>query len=117
MLTKQQLRRLAHRRGIGLHALERDYIQYLILSVLYTRGQGLLFKGGTALHVVYRSPRYSEDLDFNATLDVSATKQELRDAVAGLGRYGIVAAVREHAGPAPQADDMTVVVVKRNPLR
>ncbi len=30
---------------------------------------------------------------------------------------GIVAAVREHAGPAPQADDMTVVVVKREPLR
>lgn len=94
MLTRRQLQRIAQRHGIGLHTLERDYVQYLVLSIMYNRSQALLFKGGTALRVVHRSPRYSEDLDFNTTLDVEATKRDLGEVVAGLGRYGIVAAVR-----------------------
>ena len=77
MLTRQQLQRIAQRRAIGLHALERDYVQYLVLSILYTRGQSFVFKGGTALRVVHHSPRYFEDLDFNTTVDLDATKQEL----------------------------------------
>jgi predicted nucleotidyltransferase component of viral defense system len=94
MLTKQQLQRIAQRRAIGLHALERDYVQYLVLSIMYNHSQSFIFKGGTALRVVHHSPRYSEDLDFNATGDVDATKWELHEAVSGLGRYGIVAAMR-----------------------
>jgi hypothetical protein len=94
MLTKQQLQRIAQHRAIGLHALERDYVQYLVLSILYTRSQSLVFKGGTALRVVHHSPRYSEDLDFNATMGVDMMKQELRALLPGLGHYGIVAAIR-----------------------
>jgi predicted nucleotidyltransferase component of viral defense system len=89
MLTKQQLQRIAQHRAIGLHALERDYVQYLVLSIVYTRGQSFVFKGGTALRVVHHSPRYSEDLHFNTAVDLDTTKRELREVVAGLGRYGI----------------------------
>ena len=94
MLTRQQLQRIAQRRAIGLHALERDYVQYLVLSILYTRSQFFVFKGGTALRVVYHSPGYSEDLDFNTTVDLDETKQYLHEVLVGLGRYGIVAAIR-----------------------
>ena len=44
----------------------REYIQHLFLSSLYKfpKAEKLLFKGGTALRIVYGSPRFSEDLDF-----------------------------------------------------
>lgn len=94
MLTKQQLQRIAQRHGVGLQAQERDYIQHLFLSVLYARDQALLFKGGTALRVVYHSPRYSEDLDFNTTLELNDTQKRFAQAITDLARFGIVAARR-----------------------
>lgn len=44
----------------------REYCQHLFLSFLYKQSgsEKLLFKGGTALRVVFKSPRFSEDLDF-----------------------------------------------------
>ncbi len=94
MLTKRQLQRIAQRHGIGLQAQERDYIQHLFLSVLYGRSQALLFKGGTALRVLHRSPRYSEDLDFNTTLGLTDTKALFQQAVADLARFGVTALAR-----------------------
>lgn len=67
MLTLAQLRRIAQRNRIGLQPQERDYIQHLFLYLLYSASRredvGLHFKGGTALRIVYHSPRFSEDLD------------------------------------------------------
>jgi len=94
MLTKRQLQRIAQRHRVGLQAQERDYIQHLFLSVLYRRSQGLLFKGGTALRVLHRSPRYSENLDFNSTLDLADTKALFRQAIADLARFGVMALAR-----------------------
>jgi len=45
----------------------REYVQHLFLTELYQLpgSEKLLFKGGTALRIVYNSPRFSEDLDFS----------------------------------------------------
>ncbi|MEW6407698.1 MAG: nucleotidyl transferase AbiEii/AbiGii toxin family protein [Patescibacteria group bacterium] len=45
----------------------REYIQHIFLSSLYKikDSEKLLFKGGTALKIIYGSPRFSEDLDFD----------------------------------------------------
>lgn len=47
----------------------REYFQHLFLSYLYQQSgsERLLFKGGTALRIVFRSPRFSEDLDFTGS--------------------------------------------------
>ena len=66
MLTRTQIQRLAQRNHIGMQAQERDYLQHLLLMLLYSRSQALIFKGGTALRLVSRGGRYSEDLDFSA---------------------------------------------------
>lgn len=44
----------------------REYVQNLFLGELYkiNGSEKLLFKGGTALRLLYSSPRFSEDLDF-----------------------------------------------------
>ncbi|MBX7233720.1 MAG: nucleotidyl transferase AbiEii/AbiGii toxin family protein [Caldilineales bacterium] len=68
MLTRTQIQRLAQRNHIGMQAQERDYLQHLLLMLLYARSQALIFKGGTALRLVYRGARYSEDLDFSAMI-------------------------------------------------
>jgi predicted nucleotidyltransferase component of viral defense system len=94
MLTRAQIQRLAQRHGIGAQAQERDYIQHLLLFLLYSRSQMLAFKGGTALRVVYHGNRYSEDLDFNGPADVEALKKLWQAVLDGLGDFGIAAELR-----------------------
>ena len=55
--------------------LLREYLQYKVLEVIYDSkfGDKLTFMGGTAIHIVHGSPRFSEDLDFdNRGLDLPA---------------------------------------------
>jgi predicted nucleotidyltransferase component of viral defense system len=94
MLTRAQIQRLAQRNHIGMQVQERDYLQHLLLSLLYARSQALIFKGGTALRLVYQGNRYSEDLDFNGPDDVEALRHLWRDVVADLKDFGILAEVR-----------------------
>ena len=56
----------------------REYCQHLFLSYLYQEpgSERLLFKGGTALRIVFRSPRFSEDLDFTGS---HITQHEVED--------------------------------------
>lgn len=49
----------------------REFWEIVILKGLFDSPEGkfLIFKGGTALRLVYGSPRFSEDLDFSLTID------------------------------------------------
>jgi uncharacterized protein len=94
MLTRAQIQRLAQRQSIGVQVQERDYLQNLLLFLLYRRSQALVFKGGTALRIVYHGNRYSEDLDFNGPADVETIKGLWNDAVTGLRDFGIIAEIR-----------------------
>lgn len=95
MLTKEQLQKLADRHHIGKSAQERDYIQSVFLYLLYRETQDFYFKGGTCLKVVYGSPRYSEDLDFNCNLERDKVKSYLLDTVLRLKTFGIEAETRK----------------------
>ena len=95
MLTRRQLQRIAQRGQIGLQAVERDYLQHLLVALLYGRSQELVFKGGTALRMVYKGNRYSEDLDFNGPNDVSHLKALWAEVCKELEFYGIGADTRQ----------------------
>jgi len=58
----------------------REYCQHLFLNYLYQHKNAdkFLFKGGTALRIVYASPRYSEDLDFTI---LKLSKKQVEDTV------------------------------------
>lgn len=45
----------------------REYLQHQFLANFYRNeaAAAIHFKGGTALRIIHRSPRFSEDLDFN----------------------------------------------------
>lgn len=72
MLDLDFLQQVAIKIQTNIENVIREYCQNLFLQYFYgdPRGNNFLFKGGTALRIVFKSPRYSEDLDFSAnTLD------------------------------------------------
>jgi len=89
MLTKAQIQRMAQRDGVGMQVQERDYMQHLLLWLLYIRSQELIFKEGTALRLVYGGSRYSEDLDFSGPQDISPPQSLWGKVVDGLEDFGI----------------------------
>lgn len=66
MLREENLREFTKRFQTNEINVVREYVQHLFLSALYKikGSENLLFKGGTALRIIYQSPRFSEDLDF-----------------------------------------------------
>jgi predicted nucleotidyltransferase component of viral defense system len=94
MLTRDQIQRLAQRHAISAQAQERDYLQHVLLFLLYTRTQELVFKGGTALRIAYRGNRYSEDLDFNGAADQAANREIWLGVVEALGNFGMAGELR-----------------------
>lgn len=68
MITTEALEQLARQQHASVFPnIVREYIQHLFLAACYRLpdAEHLLFKGGTALRIVYGSPRFSEDLDFS----------------------------------------------------
>lgn len=76
----------------------REYVQHLFLSFLYQekKSEALLFKGGTALRLVWRSPRFSEDLDFTgAKIPISQIESLMETALEKIENEGIKTDIEE----------------------
>lgn len=70
----------------------REYCQNIFLSFLYQENitKNVLFKGGTALRLVYGSPRYSEDLDFSLfKIDTNRLEETLLSVVSNLDKNNL----------------------------
>lgn len=68
MITQESIKKLSGKFRTREENVAREYIQNLFLSSLYQlkNSEKILFKGGTALRIIYQSPRFSEDLDFSS---------------------------------------------------
>ena len=78
--------------------VHREYMQHLFLSYFYQQPQTneIYFKGGTALRIVYGSPRYSEDLDFGSTLhDIDEIENAVLATLVEVQREGIASTIIE----------------------
>lgn len=71
MMTIDQLKELSKKSKISDGVIFREYLQILFLSIFYSLNQSerIFFKGGTAVHLIYKAPRFSEDLDFTVELN------------------------------------------------
>ena len=67
MLSQNTIKELSIKNQIREDNIVREYIQHLFLSAFYSQkgSDAILFKGGTALRIIFHSPRFSEDLDFS----------------------------------------------------
>lgn len=83
MITKEFIKDLAVKFQTTEDNIAREYCQHLFLSYLnkLKGSQKLLFKGGTALRIIFQSPRFSEDLDFSAINSGNITVEEINQLV------------------------------------
>src|SRR3989338_5954203 len=98
MLSRDNLERFTKSQQTSVQNVVREYCQHLFLSFLYQNpgSEQLLFKGGTALRMILKSPRFSEDLDFTG---VSVTRLEIEklftNTLANIEKTGMTTHVTE----------------------
>ncbi len=92
MITRQFITELSTKNQTSEQNIAREYCQHLFLSYLYKRNgaEKMLFKGGTALRMVFKSPRFSEDLDFSAyNIFVSEINRLVDEILKDINKEGI----------------------------
>jgi len=101
MLTKEQLFIIQNKFQTLKTNVLREYVQHLFLSSLYrTNGsENILFKGGTGYRIAYKSPRFSEDLDFSAgNISIREIEQIMINVMADLSNNGLMCEIEESKG-------------------
>jgi predicted nucleotidyltransferase component of viral defense system len=91
MITRDRIGELARAYQTTEANVRREYLQHVFLSSFYQQPSTdrVYFKGGTAIRMIYRSPRFSEDLDFSTTLgDPTRIEEAMRETVRAVGREG-----------------------------
>lgn len=76
----------------------REYCQHLFLSYFYQKKKSdcVLFKGGTALRIIYNSPRFSEDLDFSGfNIKTKELENIFLDTILDIEKTGINIELKE----------------------
>ena len=107
MISQEAIRKLARQYRVPEHPnVVREYFQHLFLSELYKmeHAEHLLFKGGTALRIVYGSPRFSEDLDFTIAGIAPHRQKEFVErlfaaVLSNIERTGITVTLGSKPGP------------------
>jgi predicted nucleotidyltransferase component of viral defense system len=66
MINPQEIKKEAESQRLSSGLIFKEYLHRIILEYLFRKGlfSHLVFQGGTALKLVYKGVRYSEDLDF-----------------------------------------------------
>jgi len=98
MLSSNTIFQLANKYQTTELNIRREYVQHLFLSYLYQHeaASGIYFKGGTALRIVYNSPRFSEDLDFDASVpDIKLIETVVLATINQLEREGMKVSIEE----------------------
>lgn len=92
MIEKREIQKLAQAWQTTVDNGVREYFQQLFLSRLYQEkgSEKLLFKGGTALRIIWQSPRFSEDLDFTGVgITIKPIEALIEGALAKIEMEGI----------------------------
>ena len=91
MIDYQVVEQLTKRYQTSEQNVIREYLQHLFLHFFYSqsKSENFLFKGGTALRVVYGSPRFSEDIDFSGVQNGIKYESILEKVIEGIALEGI----------------------------
>lgn len=98
MISPETIQRMATQHQTTALNIVREYCQHLFLSAFYQRAAAsrVLFKGGTALRIIYGSPRFSEDLDFSGVgIRKPAIEELIADTLSAVERVGMSLEIEE----------------------
>lgn len=92
MIEKTFLEQYATKTQTTLKNILREYCQHLFLYYFFKlkKSEKFFFKGGTALRLVFRSPRFSEDLDFTASSNSNIFENLLQETIINIEKEGIL---------------------------
>jgi len=93
MISPEKIHELATLEQTSDINIAREYLQHLFLSTFYKRpgSDQFLFKGGTAIRIVFGGVRYSEDLDFSIPrLSKQAIEDLLVETFSSLQVEGVI---------------------------
>lgn len=98
MISQDNIEEFSRKYQTSNENVRREYLQHLFLSVFYRQKSmdQAYFKGGTALRLIYKSPRFSEDLDFDSSLaNIVPIEQAVLETLVEINRGGIKTDVQE----------------------
>lgn len=98
MITEEFISNLANKYQTNQINIRREYFQHIFLSYFYqqSKASNVYLKGGTALRLLYNSPRFSEDLDFNCgVINARELEELLLDTLAQVEKERIRFALNE----------------------
>ena len=98
MISLEQIKVLAKLHKIDESVIAREYIQLLFLNELYSNkfSKNIFFKGGTAIKLVYKGNRFSEDLDFTVNIAFDEFEKEIKNVFKDLKtKYNITVSQKE----------------------
>lgn len=98
MISNESIKTIAKKYQTTELNVRREYFQHLFLSYFYQQPHSdkIFFKGGTALRILYNSPRFSEDLDFSATMsDIKAIETSIVSTLEEIEREGVDTNIQE----------------------
>ena len=114
MLSSNYLQKIITKYQTSDLNVRREYAQHVLLSYLYqqkTSGD-LYFKGGTALRLIYKSPRFSEDLDFDTTIhEKKVWESAIESMLVAVSHEGIEPDIRE--SKSTSGGYLVVIVLKK----
>ena len=92
MITAEIIQTLTKKYQTEAVNVWREYFQHLFLLYFYKQPEAgnIYFKGGTALRLIYQSPRFSEDLDFSSSVkDIKKIERAVINTLAEIEREGV----------------------------
>lgn len=98
MISDESIKIIAKKYQTTELNVRREYFQHLFLSYFYQQPNSdkIFFKGGTALRILYNSPRFSEDLDFSSSIsDIKAIEASILSTLEEIEREGVETSIQE----------------------
>ncbi len=91
MLSRDEITRIAKKRNLRPDQAEKEYMLHICLKNVYSGkgAEGIIFRGGTALRLLYGLNRFSEDLDFSSEMGAGSLRKCFIGAIEGFSDYGI----------------------------
>lgn len=92
MISRSQIEELRDKWQTTELNVAREYVQHVLLSGLFQglrKQVRLAFKGGTALRIVWGSPRFSEDLDFTGWGKEFHVGESLKETITEASKAGL----------------------------
>ncbi len=80
MIDQSQIAKLKAEYKINESVIVREYIQIVFLKELYSEGfsKDIYFKGGTAIRLLFKGIRFSEDLDFTVLTNEAEFEERIQ---------------------------------------